>query len=484
MPGQFCKCLDCRDLEDRTAVRRDGRLTGVRAMNGQMSGVGLGMRPAALLAAVLLIAGWAWASSKPTPPRRILLISIDTLRADALKDTPAIDALARDSTVFTRAWSPAPWTLPALASVMTGVSPQVHLATGLGDRVPDRVTTLAEALRRKGLRTAAIVSSPLLGREVNLSQGFQEYTVFPSRAKESPAPPSRLAELASRWLRDHGKGGFFLWVHVYDPHTPWEPPPAYLKGMQPPPGMGPRLTAAEHLAIRLGERVPSPAEREWMRRLYQAEVRGVDDAVGSLMTDLKRSGLYEDTIIVLLSDHGEEFWDHGGIGHGHTLYSELLRVPFLMKLPGSAPRTVDVPISTASLAATILDLAGRPFPSGYPAARSLASLLRGGNLSVDPLFATGLQRVEDQEAVLFGSWKLIRHSTSGRQELYDLDHDPGEKLDLSAAQPGRVTEGTKLLDRFEAEGDRARKRLGITRRERVPLDPETQERLKALGYGG
>jgi len=441
------------------------------------------MRPV-FVTAVLLIAGWAWASPKPAPPRRILLISIDTLRADALINTPAIDALARDSTVFTRAWSPAPWTLPALASVMTGVSPQVHLATGLGDRVPDRLTTLAEALRRRGMRTAAIVSSPLLGREVHLDQGFQEYTVFPSHAGESPAPPSRLAELASRWLRDRGKGDFFLWIHFYDPHTPWEPPPKYLEGMEPPPGMGPRLTAAEHLAIRLGESVPSPAGREWLRRLYQAEVRGVDDAVGSLMADLKRSGLYEDTLVVLLSDHGEEFWDHGGIGHGHTLHEELLRVPFLLKLPGSAPRKVDVPVSTASLAATILDLAGRPFPSGYPAARSLAPLLRGGSVPADPLFATGLQRVQDQEAALFGPWKFIRNPTNGRLELYDLDRDPGEKTDLSIAQPDRVTEGTKLLDRIEAEGDRARKRLGITRRERVPMDPETRERLKALGYGG
>jgi choline-sulfatase len=442
------------------------------------------MRPAsALLAAVLLIAGGAWAFSKPAHPRRVLLVSIDTLRADALQGTPGIEALARDSAVFTRAWSPAPWTLPALASVMTGVSPQIHLATGLGDRVPDRVTTLAEALRRRGLRTAAIVSSPLLGREVHLDQGFQEYTAFSSRAGESPAPPSRLAELASRWLRDRGKRDFFLWVHFYDPHTPWEPPASYLKGLEPPPGMGPRLTAAEHLAIRLGERLPSPAEREWMRRLYEAEVRWADDAVGSLMAELKRSGLYDGTLIVLLSDHGEEFWDHRGIGHGHTLYGELLRVPFLMKLPGSAPRTVAIPVSTASVAATILDLTGTPLSADYPAARSLTPLLQGQSLPPEPLLATGLQKIEERQAVLFGDFKLIRWQTSGRLELYDVARDPGEKTDLSASRPDRVTEGTRLLDRFEAESDWARQRLGITRRERIPLDPEIMRRLQALGYG-
>jgi arylsulfatase A-like enzyme len=246
--------------------------------------------------------------------------------------------------------------------------------------------------------------------------------------------------------------------------------------------MSAHLTAAEHLAIRLGQRVPSTADREWMRRLYEAEVRWVDDAVGSLMAELKRSGMYDGTLVVLLSDHGEEFWEHGSVGHGHTLYDELLHVPFLVKLPGSAPRTVDAPISTASVAATILDLAGRPLPSGYPAARSLVPFLHGGTLPAEPLLSTGLQRVEEQEAVLFGGFKLVRWKTSGRLELYDLVRDPQEKTDLSASASKSVEEGTRLLDHFEAESDRARKSLGILRRERVPLDPETRERLKALGY--
>ncbi|MEA2602059.1 MAG: hypothetical protein QOF89_3051 [Acidobacteriota bacterium] len=400
--------------------------------------------------------------------------------------TPAIDALADDSVVFRQARSPAPWTLPALASVMTGVSPQVHLATGLGSRVPDRLTTVAEALRRAGYRTAALVSSPLLGREVHLAQGFQEYTAFPGTSGvtgKRPADPDQLAGVASKWLRAHGKEPFFLWIHFYDPHTPYEPPAAYLKGMAPPPGMGPRLTAEEHLAIRLHQRDPSSAEREWIRQLYGAEVRWVDAAVGSLMADLKRSGLYEDTLVILLSDHGEELWEHGGVGHGHTLFEELLRVPFLVKLPRESRRgAADTPVSTASLAATILDLAGRPLPAVYPVARSLTPLLRGEPLPAEPLLSTGLQRIEERVAVLFGGFKLIRWMTSGRQELYDLVRDPGETADLSASSPEKTAEGGRLLDRFEAEGDRARKRLGITRRERVPLDPEALKRLRALGY--
>ncbi|HEV7786085.1 MAG TPA: sulfatase [Thermoanaerobaculia bacterium] len=454
------------------------------------------MRGKRSLAALLILFTGAAKPPVASPPRRILLITIDTLRADALScyraqtpGTPALDALAGDSVVFRQARSAAPWTLPALASAMTGVSPQVHLATELGDRVPDRLTTIAEALRRTGYRTAALVSSPLLGRAAHLDQGFQEYTSFPGETGMTgtrPADPDRLAGLASRWLRGKDKEKFFLWVHFYDPHTPYEPPVAYLQGLEPPPGMRRDLTAEEHLAIRLRQRDPGPAEREWIRQLYRAEVRWVDAAVGSLIAELKRSGHYEDTLIVLLSDHGDEFWEHGRVGHGHTLYEELLRVPFLVKLPGDPGGhrrgEISTPVSTASLAATILDLAGKPLSSRFPAAPSLAPWLRGETVSPEPLLSTGVQRLEEQEAILFGGFKLIRWETSGRQELYDMDHDPAETTDLAASTPRKVKEGGLLLDRRDAESNRSRKELGV-HRERVPLDPEAVKRLRALGYG-
>ena len=454
----------------------------------------LNRRGLVLAALLLLLTG----AAKPiaagaAPPRRILLISIDTLRADALScyraqtpGTPALDALAADSVVFRQARSAAPWTLPALASAMTGVSPQVHLATGLGDRVPARLTTIAEALRRAGYRTAALVSSPLLNRVSQLDQGFQEYTAFPGDSGTKPADPDQLSSLASRWLRGNEKKKFFLWVHFYDPHTPYQPPAVYLQGKEPPPGMRRDLTVEEHLAIRLRQRDPGPAEREWVRQLYQAEVRWVDAAVGSLLAELKRSGHYEDTLIVLLSDHGDELWEHGRVGHGHTLYEELLRVPFLVKLPGDPAGhrrgDVAVPVSTASLAATILDLAGKPLPPRYPAAPSLAPVLRGETVLPEPLLSTGVQRIEEQEAVVFDGFKLIRWERSGRQELYDIARDPEEISDLTASNPRKVKEGGLLLDRMDAESNRARKEMGL-QRERVQLDPEAVKRLRALGYG-
>jgi arylsulfatase A-like enzyme len=449
-------------------------------------------RAAAVLAALLLPVLSEAVAPQPSRPeravRRIVVLSIDTLRADALSAvaTPSIASLARDSVVFTRAFSPAPWTLPALASVMTGVSPQVHQATGLGSRVPERLTTLAEALRRAGFRTEALVSNPVLGPGANLSQGFREYTAFPSAKGEAPPTPPRLAELAARRLRESGKGNLFLWVHFFDPHSPWEAPPEYLAGMEPPPGMGLRLGTEEHLAIRLGEREISPASREWMKRLYRAEVRWVDDAVGSLLAEMKRLGIYDDSLIVLLSDHGEEFWEHGTIGHGHTLYDELLHVPFLVKLPGAGRKgEIDVPVSTASLPATILDLRGSPLPAGYPASRSLRPFLVSGTapLLPEPLLATGLNRFQEREAVRFGPWKAVRWLGSGQEELYDLARDPGERNDLAAASPPELSEARRLFAGFEAESRKARARLRIEKREESPLDPEILKRLRALGYG-
>jgi arylsulfatase A-like enzyme len=179
----------------------------------------------------------------------------------------------------------------------------------------------------------------------------------------------------------------------------------------------------------------------------------------------------------LLSDHGEEFWEHGSYGHGHTLYDELLRVPLLLKLPRSA-RTgrVDSPVSTASVAPTLLDLCGLPLPEGYPVAGSLVSPSPG------PLLALGLNRYEDRQSVRFGNFKYVRWEMSGREELYDLARDPGERNDLAAADLAGTAEGRRLLAAFEAGSRKARQALRLGGPEEAALDPYTMERLRSLGY--
>ncbi len=474
----------------------------------------LSPRPWLAGAAVLALAGpWlaAWASEDGSVLRasrrrhavpRVVVLSIDTLRADAVSaaHTPSLHGLAGGSVVFRRAYSPAPWTLPSMASVMTGVAPQVHQALHSRSRVPDELVTLAEVLRRSGYRTAALVSSTVLGPAVRLDQGFEEYRHFPGpwlgrsfgagllrrhvdRFRPDEAPPPDLAEHAAGWLQAHRDEDFFLWVHVFDPHAPYGPPRLYLAGRQPPAGGWWRFEGWDEEAIRDGTWVPTPAEREWIRQLYLGEVRYADDFAGRLVAELKRLGLYEDTLLVILSDHGEEFWEHDAYGHGHTLYDELLHVPLLLKLPRSV-RTgaVDLPVSTASVMPTVLGLCGLPLPSGYPAEPSLLPHLQGNSPAPAPLVSLGLNRFEDRQAVRFGRFKYIRWEMTGREELYDLQRDPGERIDLAPFAQGEIATGRRLLAGFAAQGRRARQVLRLRDGEEADLDSYTLERLRSLGY--
>jgi arylsulfatase A-like enzyme len=437
------------------------------------------------------------ATRPPRPPQRIVLLTIDTLRAGELP-TPHLDRLAGDAVRFTHAYSSASWTLPAMASVMTGLSPEVHRAVHSHSRVPDGVLTLAEALRRAGYRTTALVSSPILNPAANLAQGFDEYTAFPGpwigrsfgagvltslvkAFRPEEAPPPDLADLTTGWLRAHRQDDFFLWVHFFDPHAPYGPPREYLAGAAPPPGAKWRFEGWDEDAIRAGTWVPSPAERAWIHQLYRGEVRYVDDAVGRVTAELRRLGMYDDALVVVTSDHGEEFWEHGAYGHGHTLYDELLHVPLLVKLPRSNRRgAVDAPVSTASVAPTILGVAGAPLPAGYPAAAPLP--LAAGEGQAGPLFSLGLNRFEDRRAVRFEHWKYVRWDLTGREELYDLAADPGEAHDLAPHEPPELIAGRALLAGFAAQGREARRLLRLGDGEEATLDAGTLARLRALGY--
>jgi arylsulfatase A-like enzyme len=437
-------------------------------------------------------------------PRRVILLSIDTLRAGALScyggtsaPTPHLDRLADDAVRFTRASSPASWTLPSMASVMTGLSPDIHRAVHSHSRVPDGVLTLAEILRRNGYRTAALVSSTILGPAANLTQGFDEYTSFPgpwighslgadvlaalaAPFRSAEAPPAEVVKLAGDWLRDHRDDDFFLWVHIFDPHAPYGPPREYLDGAAPPPGAAWRFEGWDEDAIRAGTYVPTNDQKDWIHHLYLGEVRAVDDAVGRFTSDLQQLGMYEDALLVVLSDHGEEFWEHGAYGHGHSLYDELLHVPLLVKLPGAGRRgVVDVPVSTASVTPTILAWTGSPFPAGYPAA---APLPLHGERPESPLFSLGLNRFEDRRSVRFGSFKYVRWDQTGREELYDLAADPGEHHNLAHHGPPELAVGRGLLTAFNEESREARRRLRLGDGEEAQLDHGTLTRLRSLGY--
>lgn len=454
--------------------------------------------------ATALAAAGESVSSAP-PVKHVILLTVDTLRADALRvysdrapPTPNLNALAADSVVFDQAVSAAPWTLPAFSSIMTGLSPTVHQTIQRTSRLPD-VPTLAERMRAAGYRTTAIGRNPFLLPPFGLARGFERYEMYPAPGSRSLggavlrwAFPERfgldvttdgITRKAVRWLTENRERRFFLWIHYFDPHVPYEPPSAYAPKGTPPERIG---TSFEDTArLRDGYLVPTREEIEWLRALYHAEVRYVDDNIGVLMEALKRLGIYDEALIVFTSDHGEEFAEHGGYDHGHTVYDELLRVPLFVKEPG-LPKAARIAaaVSTESITPTILELCGIEHDPTTFSSPSLVPCTPDGvaRRADRPIVSTGCMWHEQQIAVRFGGMKYIFRPLSEREELYDLARDPRERLSRVVSSPGMLRRARELLREHDQRSLELRERLGGQMAGTAELDTATMSRLRSLGY--
>ena len=401
--------------------------------------------------------------------------------------------------VFERAYSPAPWTLPAFVSMMTGVPPAVHGVKTPQLRIPGTLPTLAEKLRDAGYRTAAIGHNPWLRPEHGMARGFLGYDVCPrdehgsslgsrllARLDPMRLKPSlsttELTELAVAWLRAHPRDDFFLWLHYLKPHGPYEPPPGYRPREKPPEGMDYSFGSAP--AIRMGSRVVTAAQRPWVRKLYDGEVRFVDDNVARFLAELQRLGIYEDTLIVFVSDHGEEFWEHGSFEHGHSLYNELIHVPLFVKLPGPGEgrRRAEL-VSTGSLMPTLLDLIGIPAPPESFSYASLRPLLDGtGTWTPRPVISSTLLYFEERQSAMFEDFKYVRTPGSGTEAIFDLTADPEERRDLAASSPERLHLARAAFAEQERLCLALRDHFGIRGSVTTELKPEALEQLRSLGY--
>lgn len=441
--------------------------------------------------------------------KQIILIVVDTLRADFVSSydtrnvaTPNMDRLARDGVLFEQAYSEAPWTLPSVSSMMTGLPPTVHLATTPHDRLPSVLPTLAEYLREKGYFTLAIGRNSSLGPQYNLSQGFLQYHIFPSpsighsfgaKFLRRVLFPSRFKECLStdelttracQWIEHNSEWPFFLWLHYYDPHQPLEPPWDLIPDEEPPARIGRHFS--DFKRIRGGLFVPSAQERQWIKELYRGEVRYVDRAIGRLIKTLEAQGLYDESLIVLTSDHGEEFWEHGGIGHGHTLKNELLRIPLIFKLPEQefAGTRIEQPISNSAIMPTILDLCGIELEEDIPRPASLALLWKQDASATEhePIISTGLLYYEDRVSVIHNGLKYVRSRVDGREELYNLKQDPEERASITPSSGDRIQEARDILQSHDQRAEQQRQYFGITGPDSALLDKETQDQLRAIGY--
>jgi arylsulfatase A-like enzyme len=418
----------------------------------------------------------------PSYPHPIILIDVGTLRADHLgcygydRDTsPHIDALAGESVLFEWCFSQAPHTAPSQASILTGLYPGTHGVVPEGGRLPSEAMTLARALADHGYETAAFVDGGYLSAEFGLQQGFRTHDNSHGAGLEKIAPK------AVGWLGENAAQDFLLLIHTYDTHAPYSPPLHYrdlfLKhdSSEEAKAAASRLDTI-HLAAE-GQRPQalSPYDLEYAEALYAAEIRFVDDMIGELMREIRNLGLDERATIVLVSDHGEEFQEHGSLFHD-KLYSTVTHVPLMIRLPGGrqAGRISNI-VETVDLMPTLLDLAGAPQPPGVQG-QSLLPLIRGKGKP--PYMAFGESDFfGGQQYVAMGGYRMIVSAASGKAELYRFLDDPLELDDLAPSDPERVQVLQRRLDAWKELVTRAA--LG---QETAPLEEDTLEQLRSLGY--
>ncbi|HVR71128.1 MAG TPA: sulfatase-like hydrolase/transferase [Vicinamibacteria bacterium] len=410
---------------------------------------------------VALVAVAGWRLGRHTERPNLLLVTIDTLRADrvgaygyAAAATPNLDRLAAGGVRFENAQAAVPLTGPSHATIFTGQYPPVH---GVRDNVAFRLgtqhPTLAGLLRDRGYRTAAVVGAFPVASGFGFGQGFDH---FSEELHESPAggqgaerPAREVADAALEWLSKPGRGPFFLWVHFYDPHDPYTP--------------------------------PAPFRERFADRPYDGEVAYADAELGRILEAVGASGEEDRTLVVALADHGEGLGEHGESTHALLLYESTLRVPFIAAGPGvPAGRVVRARVGAVDVLPTVLGLMGMPTPAGLPG-RDLRAALDEGAPTRQPLYAESLfGRLNCRWAALRswtdGDFKLV---VGGEPELFDLRSDPGEQRNLARELPRRVTDMRAALEaavrRMSPGGDAAHASR---------LSPEQEERLRSLGYAG
>ena len=446
-------------------------------------------RIAALVAGtstVALLAGIAWlvlGGRHPGPRVRrdynVLLIVVDTLRADHLgawgyeRDTsPNLDALAERSLRFTDTTSPAPWTTPSIASLMTSLQPRTLGIVRNNTILPRAATTLAEHLRAAGWTTSAVVSHSFCGSDWGFAQGFDSFdesNVLGHLGVSSPG----VTEGGLRFLDEHKHERFFLWLHYFDPHYVYKLHP----GHDPDPGSdydgrvvdGMYISALEALTGTL-----TPDDRAQLARLYDSEIAFTDAQIGRVLDRLEALGLADDTVVIFTADHGEEFLDHRLLGHGKTLYQELVHVPAIVRCPHWEPGVITAPVGNVDLLPTLLECLGLPEPEGLVG----TSLGPGGGPPSHPVLSQ-VDKRRHLTSLRDGDLKLIanRQRDPPRLELYDLSVDPTERNDRAAEGGQRLSVLTEQLLRLER----------LSRERALPpavlhLEDDQRRLLRTLGY--
>ncbi|PWB74713.1 MAG: hypothetical protein C3F15_07375 [Holophagae bacterium] len=416
---------------------------------------------------LLAAAGGLLMACAAAPDLNVVVITLDTTRADHVgcygysgATTPRIDALAAEGTLFESCLTPVPITLPSHTTILTGTYPPHHgVRDNAGFEVPDHVTTLAEVLAARGYLTAAFIGAFPLDSQFRLDQGFQLYDerfAPPSGNPRGLAPADQLfyeerkadevTEAALAWLEQRPSEPFFLWLHYFDPHQPYD--------------------------------APEPFSRLFADSPYDAEIAFADDSIGRFLDVLRSKRLIDRTLIVVVGDHGEGLGDHGELTHGLTIYDSVLKVPLIVRAPGLPAGRVHGTVRTVDLMPTICELVRVECPPAVQG-RSLVGLLGGGEAPEIEAYSETLRgRLQYGWSPVFalteGGWKYI---AAPQPELYRVARDPGETTNLIDREP-------EVAKRLEARLSSLRQtiRSPSAASAAVWIDAVTRDRLEALGY--
>jgi len=469
----------------------------------------------------------------PKPPQGVILIMIDTLRKDHTSlygyerdTTPTLTKMASEGVLFLDNISQATWTKVATPSIMTSLYPQSHRVHDMADTLPAAAETIAEVYRSGGYATASFASNGFTGRATNLHQGFEE--VYESGAFHNPGSKTArpVVDRAIDWIERHADSPYFLYLSVLDPHSDFEPRAPYNTMWADAAGKEAheeqRKKALDHAKAKDETRqfneLPKAEDLEatgtdlaaWMdyeKGWYDGSIRGMDAELGRLLERLRSLGIAEDTLIAVVSDHGEELHDHGKMGHGFQAYGEIANVTMMLHRPGSLPAGVRVEETTRSidLMPTLLNLSGLPVPataqgrstlplitayrdgSGEAARATAAELgweMRPAVTEEHKRAHTNAYEIENDDesfAIVFEGWKLINNVQTVHKpefELFDHANDPMDANDLAAENPAMIEKLKTELSYWRREVTDA----ALPEDSSEGMSSEELEKLRSLGY--
>lgn len=437
---------------------------------------------------------WLQGNKPDSHEPNIILVILDTTRADALtcygnvrKITPAIDRIAEEGVLFDQAISSSSWTLPAIASILTGVNPSIHGAFGKNlilIRCREDVPHGTTHLRNAGFRTKAFVNAPFLHPDLGLNVGFEDYDFYVSTNQEVRRADKTI-DLALAYFKNHSQEKNFTLIHLFDPHLDYDPPHPWLTKFTHQSSVPPSSLSMHHIQsmIASGNTRPTESDLRYIQSVYHAEVAFVDAQIKRLIDGLKKMKMWDRTTLIITADHGEEFWDHNGFEHGHTMYDELIRIPLIVRLPKHMTvvrHRVKTQVRALDLMPTIFELAGLKPLAEFDGESLLNLMLTSAETKNRPILSEGTLYGVDKLSWRVGSHKYIHDLGGQGDELYHVSLDPGETHNLIEQKPDLARQlRTQLLD-FRSRLEQRTSSLMET--QEVNMKSHLLDAIRSTGY--